>query len=150
MFENKIMAIQKYCHLLHHKKEKSIVDICVYKTLKLLYSSYLSVFYNSYIPPGAKLGSGIKFNHSFHNIFISEHCTIGNCCVILQNTTIGSNQPIDDSAPIIGDNVYIGANCNIIGNVIVEDDCIIGAGTTIAKGYILKGSKVVGASYRVL
>jgi serine acetyltransferase len=46
--------------------------------------------------------------------------------------------------------VYIGANCCIVGKVEIRNNCIIGAGTTIAKGIIPEGSRVVGQKYKIL
>ncbi len=74
-----------------------------------------------------------KFNspHGFHGIFISLQAKIGKNCVIFQNVTIGSNTlPNSKSggAPTIGDNVYIGAGAEIIGNVKIGNKVRIGAG----------------------
>lgn len=150
MFEKLILPWQKRCHHLQNKKNRTYINILELKIKRRLYIKYLSFFFNAYIPVGAKIKGDIFFNHSFHNIFISEHCTIGSGCTILQNTTIGSNQPLNNNAPIIGDNVFIGANCNIIGDVFIDDNCIIGAGTTIAKGSFKKGSVIVGSKFRVI
>ena len=150
MFEKLILPCQKRCYFLQSKKNKSYLEVFEFKLKRKIYMKYLLIFFNAYIPAGVKIKGHIFFNHSFCNIFISEHATIGDGCSILQNTTIGSNQPFNNKAPVIGDNVYIGANCNIIGDVFIDDDCIIGAGTTIAKGHFKKGSVIVGTKCRVI
>ena len=150
MFETKIILIQKFCHETSKIKDNSHYVVLKARVLEKLYTNYLALFYSSYIPVGAKLKGAIRFNHSFYNIFISEHAEIGLNCTILQNTTIGSNQPLNNKAPKIGDNVFIGANCNIIGDVEIGDNCIIGAGTTIANSKIPSNSIIVGQKYRVI
>lgn len=150
MFERVIINIQRSCHQKSTLSKKGFIDVLYLSIMGRFYQYYLVFFYNSYIPIGAKIGGNIKLNHSFHNIFISEHCEIGDNVTILQNTTIGSNQPINDRAPHIGDNVFIGANCNIIGDVVIGSDSIIGAGTTIANGRYKRGSIIVGAKCRVI
>lgn len=150
MFEEKILSVQRKCHSISLKKNKTLIDSIYIKIVGSIYQSYLAFFYNSYIPIGAKLGVGIRFHHSFHNIFISEHCSIGDYSIILQNTTIGSNQPVSNDAPHIGNNVFIGANCNIIGDVHIGNNSIVGAGTTIAKGDFESGSIIVSQNCRVI
>lgn len=90
-------------------------------------------------------GSGIPFNpnlnyfntpHGFYGIFISEDAKIGKGCTIFQHVTIGSNTLLDSKsagAPIIGDNVYIGAGAKIIGKVTVGNNVRIGAGCTVTR-----------------
>lgn len=150
MFEAKIISIQRYCHQVNMTEHNSLIVRVSAYVLSKIYTNYLSLCYSCYIPVGVKIRGVIKFNHSFHNIFISEHSEIGSGCTILQNTTIGSNQPRNNKAPKIGNNVFIGANCNIIGDVEIGDNCIIGAGTTIAKGVIPPNSVVVGQKYKII
>lgn len=74
--------------------------------------------------------------HGFRGIFISNAAKIGKGCTIFQGVTIGSNTLLDSKsagAPTIGDNVYIGAGANIIGNVKVGNNVRIGAGCTVAR-----------------
>ncbi len=66
--------------------------------------------------------------------------------------TIGSNILTDSKhfgAPIIGNNVYIGAGAKIIENVIVGDDVRIGANAVIVDD-IPSNSTVVVAPNRVI
>lgn len=75
---------------------------------------------------------------------------IGDNCTILQHTTIGSNQPISEDAPIIGDNVFIGVGCHVIGKCNIGNNTVIGAGVTIANKDIPENSVVVGQKFRIL
>ena len=49
----------------------------------------------------------------------------------------------------IKDNVFIGANSTILPGTIIEENCIIGAGTVI-KGKIPKNSVVIGNPSRIV
>jgi serine O-acetyltransferase len=150
MLERHIISVYRYCNRIYREEEKGSIRILSMKIAHKYYSTLLSVIYGSYIPYKANLGYRIKFNHSFHGVFISENAVVGNDCTILQHVTIGSNQPLSGDAPKIGDNVFIGVGCNIVGKVIIEDNCIIGAGTTIAQAKIPKDSIVVGQKFRIL
>lgn len=89
---------------------------------------------NSFIPISAQIGDNIVFPHGLAGIFISQKALIGDNCVIFHQVTIGSNNLKDSNgygAPIIGNNVYIGAGAKIIGNVKIGDNVRIGANAVI-------------------
>lgn len=76
------------------------------------------------------LGGGVYLSHPFSTIInakrIGRNLTIRNCTTI-GNKSEGSNQ----SAPFLGDNVNIGANVVIIGNIRIGNNVIIGAGSVV-------------------
>lgn len=148
--EKHIFSIYRFCNNIYTREEKNTLMLFMMKVAHKYYSTLLSVFYGAYIPYKATIGKRIKFNHSYHGVFISENAIIGDNCTILQHVTIGSNQPKSGDAPVIGNNVFIGVGCNIVGKTIIESDCTIGAGTTIAQAFIPKNSVVVGQKYRIL
>ncbi len=149
-FARHILHVYRFCNRIYYSKSKTPIEVLFMKIGYKYYSSLLSIFYGAYLPYKANIGERVKFNHSFHGVFISENAVIGNDCIILQHVTIGSNQPLSGEAPKIGNDVFIGVGCNIIGKTIIEDNCIIGAGTTIAQACIPKGSVVVGQRFRIL
>ncbi|MEZ9514996.1 serine O-acetyltransferase [Vibrio splendidus] len=73
---------------------------------------------------------------------------IGENCTIMQNVTIGIKKIGDVSGPTIGNNVFIGSNAVIVGDIKVEDNVIIGAGTLVNFD-VPKNSKVVNPRCRV-
>lgn len=83
------------------------------------------------IPRTVTLGMNFRISHPI-GIVINENTIFGNNCQIRQNTTIG-NKGYDNLAPIIGNNVNIGANVCIIGPVKIGDNVIIGAGSVVVK-----------------
>lgn len=72
--------------------------------------------------------------HGLAGIFISYGARVGQGCTIYHQVTIGSNTLPDSrgqGAPVIGNNVYIGAGAKIIGNVTVGDNARIGANAVV-------------------
>lgn len=68
--------------------------------------------------------------HSFSGIFISADAKMGENCTVYQQVVIGSNKIKESKgygAPVIGNNVLIGAGVKIIGNVKIGDNVRIGA-----------------------
>jgi serine O-acetyltransferase len=79
-----------------------------------------------------KIGYGLHIPHPI-GIVINGKSTIGNNCTIMQQVTLGNNLLEINKAPIIGDNVKIGAGAKIIGNVKIGDNVIIGANAVVTK-----------------
>lgn len=58
-------------------------------------------------------------------IIIAPEATLGKGCVIFQNVYIGADTLVDSRSigfPTVGNDVYIGAGVNIIGNVVIGDN----------------------------
>ncbi len=146
LVERHIFKLYRYCN--RNQNSKSFFRITLLRIIYKYYSTLLAIFFGAYLPYRAQIGQNLQLNHSLHGVFISEHSKIGNNCTILQHTIIGSNQPLNNNAPIIEDNVFIGANCCIIGETVLGENTIVGAGTTIANKYIPPNSKIVGEKFR--
>lgn len=89
-----------------------------------------------YIGEKATIISSPILPHDMHGIFISNMSEIGENVVIFQHVTIGSNtlrKHPRSGAPVIGNNVYIGAGAKIIGHVHIGDNCRIGANCVVVK-----------------
>lgn len=110
---------------------------------------YLGAF--GYIGNGVKLGDNVKI---YPNSFIGDNVTIGNDVVIFSGAKINSDSVIGDRC-VIHSGVIIGSDgfgfvpneegvykkVPQIGNVIIEEDVDIGAGTTIDRATL--GSTII-------
>ena len=75
---------------------------------------------------------GIYFHHPFSTVINAEH--IGYNCSFRNNTTIGNKYKDGRLVrPYIGNNVTVGANACIIGEVKIGDNVVIGAGSVVTK-----------------
>lgn len=113
---------------LSKNKIKKLISIYTYK-------KYLNRF-NAFIPLSTQIQDMPTFPHGLNGIFISGGAQIGKQCVIFHQVTIGSNTLSDSKgkgAPIIGDNVYIGAGAKIIGGVKIGNHVRIGANCVVTK-----------------
>ena len=73
---------------------------------------------------------------------------IGHDVKLHQNTTIGS-ATTGGKPPVIGNNVVIGANCVVIGEIKVGDNSVIGAGSVVVKD-VPANAIVVGNPAKVI
>ncbi|MDB5031617.1 MAG: transferase hexapeptide repeat containing protein [Mucilaginibacter sp.] len=103
------------------------------------------------LPRKLKVGKGLMLFHG-QALVVNQGVIIGENCTLRNSTTIGHKRQADGTfspCPRIGNNVDIGANVVIIGDVEVGDNVIIGAGTVITKS-IPANSVVVGNPARIL
>ncbi|WP_025907747.1 acyltransferase [Priestia flexa] len=107
---------------------------------------------------GGKLIIG---EHCFFNINCSITCLekirIGNNCKFGNNVVIvdhdhnfkSSNPEFVTGSIEIGNNVWIGANVTILRNSVIEDNCVIAAGSVV-KGYVKRNSLVLGSTKNIV
>lgn len=82
-------------------------------------------------------------------IVVNGQAKVGKNCSLHGNNCIG-NDGISPKAPVIGDNVDIGAGAMIIGNVRVADNVKIGAGAVVVHSIDEPGVTVVGVPARIV
>lgn len=75
------------------------------------------------------IGSGAKISHLAYvgDAKIGKNCNIG-CGVIFANYN-----GVDKNKIVIGDNCFIGSNCNLIAPLTIADNTYICAGTTVTE-----------------
>ena len=96
----------------------------------------------------AKIEEGFYVAHPFATIIYAK--SIGKNFIIHQNTTIGDKNDLGKrECPTIGDNVTIGANSCVIGNITIGNNVIIGAGSIVVKD-VPDNCVVVGNPARVI
>ena len=76
-------------------------------------------------------GGGLKINH-YGLIVVHPLARIGEWCDIHQGVNIGQNIE-KGSVPVIGDNVWIGANVTILPGITIGDYVVVAAGSVVTK-----------------
>jgi len=66
-------------------------------------------------------------------IVIGKGVTLGYGCIIYQNVTLGVKYFGCQKYPTLGNNVIVYAGASIIGDVVIGNNCIIGAGCIVNK-----------------
>ena len=95
------------------------------------------------IHPGAKIGKRVVIDHGV-GVVIGETAEIGNDVLIYHNVTLGSTKITDGKRhPTVGNNVLIGTNASLLGDIRIEDDVKIGAHALVIKD-VPKGETVLG------
>jgi len=86
------------------------------------------------IHPGAKIGKRLFIDHGM-GVVIGETAIIGDDCTIYHGATLGGKTLTRNSKrhPTVGNNVIIGTGAKILEDIIVGDNCIIGANAVVTK-----------------
>lgn len=116
----------------------------------LVWQKNIEIFTGISIPASVKIGHSFYIGH-FGGIIINANAIIGNNCNISQGVTIGVSGLEDKrGTPVIGNNVYIGANTVVAGKIVIADDVLIGACSLVTSnaesGAVLLGVPAVKIS----
>lgn len=99
-----------------------------YQNRKSIYRRFqlyrLSHKYGLEISPDAKIGNGLYLGHPY-NITVGSDVTIGNNVSLHKGCTIGRTNRGNSGSPTIGNNVYIGINATVVGNISIGNDVLI-------------------------
>lgn len=95
------------------------------------------------IHPGAQIGRRLVIDHGM-GVVIGETAVIGDDVLMYHGVTLGGKELTRTKRhPTVGNNVMIGAESIVIGNITVGDDVQIGAGSIVTKD-VPAGTVVIG------
>lgn len=80
-----------------------------------------------------------------YGIVIHSRTQLGQRVVIMQQVTLGGRQFGVNEAPVIEDDVYIGAGAKVLGNVRIGRHATVGANAVVTRD-VPPGATVVGAN----
>lgn len=103
------------------------------------------------LPAATEIGKGLIIDHGYA-LVINKCTVIGQNCRIRHCVTIGCKTEKDGTqgpSPRIGDSVEIGCHAIIIGDILIDDQAIIGAGAVVVKD-VPKKAVVAGNPARVI
>lgn len=114
----------------------------IYGVFKLFILNVTKVW----IPPQTVIGEDFHIIHAEGSLSIHPDAVIGDRCGVMHNVTIGTN--MGEGAPVIGDDVFIGVNATVLGNIKVGDRVRIGANTAVSTN-VPSDSTVVGSPAKI-
>ncbi len=99
------------------------------------------------LPKSCRIGKGLRIWH-FGGVFLNDRAVIGDNCTLRHGVTIG-NRHEGGGAPVLGDNVELGACAQILGEVRIGNHCKIGAMSLVLTD-MPPGSTAVGVPARIV
>lgn len=119
----KIMKWKRRCEKWKNNKLVYIMVWSVYRRIQIRY--------NVDIPAQTRIGAGFKIEH-IGGIVINPSVVIGKNCNIYNGVTLGKEKRGSRVGnPVIGDEVWIGANSVIVGAVHIGNDVMIAPGAFV-------------------
>ncbi|MCP4436892.1 MAG: serine acetyltransferase [Actinomycetia bacterium] len=119
------------------------------KVVELVYAFAWLALLGLELPPHVEAGPGLAIFHT-SGIVLNPASKLGSGVTLRQNTTLGAlpgPSGEHDMAPVIGDNVDLGASVLIIGPITVGDGAVVGAGAVVTKdvppGCVARGNPAV-------
>jgi serine O-acetyltransferase len=97
--------------------------------LRFFVERFIEVITGISIPAQAKIGKGLRIHH-FGGVIIHSAAVIGEDCTVYHGVTLGDVGG-RGGAPRVGNRVLIGAGAKLIGEIVIEDDCVIGANAVV-------------------
>jgi serine O-acetyltransferase len=133
-----ILTTQGLWALIVYRISNSIYNSNTPKSIKkillvfaVIWQKWIEITTGISISYACQIGSGFYIGH-FGGIIINASAIIGSNCNISQGVTIGvSGRGKNRGVPVIGNNVYIGANATVVGNIKIGDNCIIAANSLV-------------------
>jgi serine O-acetyltransferase len=99
------------------------------------------------IPKSVRVGPGLKIWH-FGNIFVHADSVIGAQCTLRQGVTIGNRQE-GGPAPVLEDDVELGAYAQVLGGVRIGRGAKVGAMSVVLRD-VPPGATAVGIPARII
>ena len=101
------------------------------------------------IHPGATIGKNLFIDHGV-GIVIGETAIIGDNVMIFQGATLGTaGKEKGKRHPTVGNNVLIGANAVVLGNLKIGDNAKVGAGAVVVHD-VKSNTTVTGVPAKVV
>jgi serine O-acetyltransferase len=97
--------------------------------LRFFVERFVEIITGISIPAQATIGRGLRIHH-FGEIILHSKAVIGNHCTLYHGVTLGDLGG-RGGAPRVGNRVLIGAGSKLIGEIVIGDDCVIGANAVV-------------------
>ena len=112
-------------------------------------SQVFRLFTGIEIHPGATIGRRLFIDHGM-GVVVGETAIIGNDVTLYQGVTLGgTGKEKGKRHPTLRDNVFVGNNSNILGNITVGENSRVGAGSVVLRD-VPPNSTVVGVPAHVV
>jgi serine O-acetyltransferase len=96
---------------------------------KILYK-FIQIITGIELPCEVEVGNHFIIDH-FGGIVVSGYAKLGNNCRIRNGVVIGLKNAEEPGAPVIGNNVDIGAGAKILGRIRIGNNVMIGANAVV-------------------
>lgn len=138
---------KKFTHLMMYYPEFAFIFFWRIKKQNYYWKHLFTPGYECKIFRSTDIKGGLVCYHPFATVINAK--SIGRNFQFRNGLTIGNKSNNNDLLPVIGDNVTVGANAVIIGNINIGDNVVVGAGAVVVKD-VPPNSVVAGNPAKVI
>jgi serine O-acetyltransferase len=102
----------------------------IFSALYKLFYKLVQIMTGVELPCEVNVGSNFRIDH-FGDIIISGYASFGDNCIIRNGVTVGLKNIDEKVAPVVGNNVNIGAGAKLLGSISVGDNVDVGANAVV-------------------
>jgi serine O-acetyltransferase len=133
------LKMQRFAHALHR--------VGLTRTARAV-SLVSRVFFAAHLPPEAQIGEGTELGYGGIGVIVHKDAVIGRDCLLSPGVVVGGRSGLE-GAPVIEDEVLIGAGAKILGPIRVGAGAKIGANAVVLHD-VAPGDTVAGVPARSL
>lgn len=141
-----ILVAYRIGNLLYRKKHT--ITLLPYYIYLIIYRIVVEWVFGVELTLKTQIGSRLSIYHGV-GLVINDKAVIGNDVKLRNGVVIGNKGGDRSGCPVIGDNVDIGANAVIIGDITIGNNVKVGAGAVVTKS-LSENQVAVSASIRIL
>jgi serine O-acetyltransferase len=118
------------------------------KIVSFFANKFCEVFMEMCIDPSATIGEGFYIAH-IGGVHVNPQAVIGKNCDFAHRVTVGASAMGRQGAPVLGDDVYVGAGAVIAGKIKIGNGAKIAANTLVISN-VPEGATVMGVPGRII
>lgn len=118
------------------------------RILFLFTNKFCEVFMEMCIDPCASIGEGFYIAH-IGGVHVNPEAVIGKNCDFAHRVTVGVSAMGRQGAPVLGDNVYVGAGAVLAGKIKIGNGAKIAANSLVITN-VPEGATVMGVPGRIV
>jgi serine O-acetyltransferase len=116
--------------------------------LPRLLQALMFFLFKAVVPYTVQIGPDCILAHGGNGVVLHPDVKIGSRVLICHQVTIGGAGR-SNTAPVVGDDVYIGAGAKILGAIEIGSNCVIGTNAVVTKS-VPSGCVAAGVPARIL
>ena len=123
----------RVAHYASVKRKRWIVHAIWAVPILVVYRLVFEMIVGIELPAATTVGPGLILDHGYA-LVVNKTTIIGSNCRLRHCTTIGCKIDANGQqgrSPVLGNNVDVGANASIIGDINIGDNVVIGAGSVV-------------------
>ena len=142
-----MVAAYRVAHFCSVWRKKNVLNNLWAAPVLLIYRFMTECLFGYEIQAAATIGRRFTIHHGYA-VVINKHVVAGDDFTIRHGVTIGNRGADNLACPVIGNNVELGANVVLLGDITIGNNVVVGAGSVVLDS-VPDNALVVGEKARV-